>query len=401
MNDLSTLCIAKKNIQNKPSRSYGLKILTGILCFILFFSSFLMTSLNNGLDSLSKRMGADIIVVPEGYDSKITSSILRGEPNTFFFDKSVLDRVKKVNGVELASPQIFLATLSAGCCSFPIQIIGIDFDTDFTVKAWLQKQVKFPLKEGEIIVGNNIIGDTQSHVKFFNRPFTIKGRLSKTGMGFDNSVFMSMEETAKLALEFEKLLTHPLSNDQNLISSVMIKVAKGADVRKVQQEIRGMFKGEGVYPLISREMVTEVSDNIKNLMLYMKLLLYLLWTLVFTILVIVYNFSIKERKREFAIFRILGATNKKIKNICLVETLLINGTGAAFGGISAFVISILFGTAISQTLNMPFLRPQMGISMMLLFITIALGTLLGPLAALFAVIKMDKQEMALLLRENE
>ena len=80
---------------------------------------------------------------------------------------------------------------------------------------------------------------------------------------------------------------------------------------------------------------------------------------------------------------------------------MINGTGAAFGGISAFVISILFGTAISQTLNMPFLRPQMGISMMLLFITIALGTLLGPLAALFAVIKMDKQEMALLLRENE
>ena len=84
-------------------------------------------------------------------------------------------------------------------------------------------------------------------------------------------------------------------------------------------------------------MVTEVSDNIKNLMLYMKLLLYLLWTLVFTILVIVYNFSIKERKREFAIFRILGTTNKKIKNICLVETLLINGTGAAFGGISAFL----------------------------------------------------------------
>ena len=133
MNSLGTFGLAKRNIKNKPARSYGMMVLTGVLCFILFFGSFMIYSLKRGISSLSDRMGADIIVVPEGYDSKVTGAILRGEPNSFFFDRAVEDRVKAVEGVEKTAPQLFLATLSASCCSFPIQIIGIDFNSDFTV----------------------------------------------------------------------------------------------------------------------------------------------------------------------------------------------------------------------------------------------------------------------------
>ncbi len=203
MDRLDTLGLAKKNIKNKASRAYPMILLTTILCFVIFLSSFLIISLKNGISSLANRMGADIIVVPEGYDSKITGAILRGEPNSFFFDKSVAERVSKIEGVEKVSPQLYLATLSAGCCSFPIQIIGVDLKDDFIVGAWLTSRIDNKLADNEVIAGYNIQGNHNSEVKFFNQGFKIKAKLDKTGMGFDESVFMSMEQTRKLAKEYE------------------------------------------------------------------------------------------------------------------------------------------------------------------------------------------------------
>lgn len=208
-------------------------------------------SLKRGISSLSDRMGADIIVVPEGYDSKVTGAILRGEPNSFFFDRAVEDRVKAVEGVEKTAPQLFLATLSASCCSFPIQIIGIDFNSDFTVAPWLEKQVGLPLKEGEIIVGNNVEGNIHAEVKFFSRPFKIKGRLAKTGMGFDNTVFMSIEQAKALAVEFEKTLQTPDAGRENMISSVMVRVKRGESPEEVLKRLRAEFKSDGIYPILS------------------------------------------------------------------------------------------------------------------------------------------------------
>lgn len=376
-------------------------ILTGILCFILFMSSFLIISLKSGMISLSKRMGADIIVVPEGYDSNITGAILRGEPNTFFFDKSVAERIKVTEGVESASSQLFLATLSAGCCSFPIQIIGVDFKDDFIVVPWLEKQIKLPLEEGEIVVGNNIVGDYQNKVKFFNEPYSIKGKLAKTGMGFDNSVFMSLEATRKLAKEYEKILQTPVSNSDDLISSVMVKVETGKDVKEVYQALREEFKGEGVYPLLSKNMMNEVSNNMKSLLAYIYALIGLIWVLAFFVLTLVYSISIKERKREFATLRIIGATRKKLLSICFWEIFLISSIGALGGTVFSFIVSLLFGRAFSETFKMPFLSPDIFILLLILCFTLIIGSLIGPAAAAISLHKMQKKEMGLMLREND
>ncbi len=393
--------IAQRNIKYKPGRAYGLMTLTGILCFVLFVSSFLIFSLKNGIRSLSGRMGADLIVVPEGYDSKITGAILRGEPNSFFFDKSVADRVRQLDGVAEASPQLFLATLSAGCCSYPLQIIGVDFDSDFSVVPWLSGQVELPLPEGGIIVGASVEGTYNEEVRFFGRPFRIKGRLAKTGMGFDTSVFMGMEETRALAAEFEKLLGNPAAEDENLISSVMVRVSQGTDPRAVQAAISQEFRGEGVYPLVSKQMMTEVSGNLNSLLTYIYILIALLWLLAFLVLLLVHSVSIRERRREFATLRVLGATRKKLKEICLSELLLINGGGALSGAVLGAAVALLFGPAFSKALKMPFLEPHAGMLALLFLMTVLAGTLLGPLSALHALREMDRRELALLTREND
>ena len=400
MKNLYTFNLAKKNIKNKKTRSYTLIFLVGVLSFILFMSSFIIFSLKNGMKSLSDRMGADIIVVPEGYDSKITGAILRGEPNTFFFKKDVLRRVKDLPGVEKACAQVYLATLSAGCCSFPIQVIGIDFSDDFSVKPWLEKQIKSPIRAGQVVVGANIVGTINHKVKFFNQEFEIRGRLAKTGMGFDNSVFMTIEETHRLAKEYGKIINHPIAQKDD-ISSVMIKLKKNTSPREIQKIIKEEFKGEKVYPLLPRKIMTEVSDSAKNMLVYVYLLIALIWILAFFVLSLVNTLSVKERKREFATIRILGATKKKLSDIILVESLLINGEGALIGAISSFIISISFNNAFSSMLKMPFLRPNILLLVIMLIIVIILGTILGPISSIFAIKNMNKKELLLMQRDND
>ena len=393
--------IAFKNIQNKSVRSASLIILTAILTLVLFLSSFLILSLRNGMHSLANRMGADIIVVPEGYDSKIRGAILRGEPNTFFLDKSVVEKIRKIEGVKIATPQLFIATLSAGCCSFPIQVIGFDSDTDFVVKPWLATQARLPLEKGEVLVGHNIVGDMHEHVKFFNQEFIIRGRLAKTGMGFDNTVFVNFEEARRLVKEYEKVLKLEDKDHENMISCVMIKVDNSVDPVEIQNNIRNEFAGQGVYPLLSQSMMNEVSTSTQDMIKYVYILIALVWLLVFLVLTLVYSITIKERKREFATLRILGASKKHLRRIILSEIFTINISGAACGSVLGLIISILFGTWFSQSFKMPFLAPNV-LTLAIIFVAVfAIGTIMGPLSSLISIKKMNAEELGLLLRQND
>lgn len=398
---LTSKKIALLNINNKSGRSASLVILTAVLALVLFLSSFLIFSLKNGMNSLSDRMGADIIVVPEGYDTKVEGAILRGEPNTFFMDKSILKKIEGIDGVEEATPQLFLATLSAGCCSFPIQIIGFDAETDFVVTPWLQEQMKLPLEKGEVVVGNNVVGDVNSNVKFFEQEFKIKGRLQKTGMGFDNTVFLNFDEARRLAKEYEKILEIEDKYDDNMISSIMLKIKKGVETTEVQNAIRRECLNDGVFPLLSKSMMNEVSNSALDMINYVYILIALVWILTFIVLSLVYSITIKERKRELATMRILGATKKTLSNIILYEVLIINFIGAITGATLGFVISILFGRWFSQSFKMPFLAPNFAVLVVIFLAVLIIATLMGPISTLRSIKKMNKDELGLLLRQND
>ena len=72
------------------------------------------TSLRRAAD----RLGADIVVVPEGTESKVETALLMGTPTTVWMPAGNLEKVAQVAGVQAASPQLFLASLAgASCCS--------------------------------------------------------------------------------------------------------------------------------------------------------------------------------------------------------------------------------------------------------------------------------------------
>ena len=136
---LSLMGIARKNIKRNPKRSFFIIFIIMLLTLFILVGSVFSISLSNGAESMSNRLGADIMIVPEGYDPHLDSILLSGKPSTFFLPSSAwneLNEIKNNNdfGIDLMTAQTFLATLNASCCSYPVQIVGIDYDTDFLIK---------------------------------------------------------------------------------------------------------------------------------------------------------------------------------------------------------------------------------------------------------------------------
>ena len=90
--------ISYKNIVRRPGRTFILIILSALLCFSVTGGSLAITSLKGGLLSLKSRLGADVMVVPYEATTKTNFSnmILQGNPGYFYMDRSVLDKIKKI-----------------------------------------------------------------------------------------------------------------------------------------------------------------------------------------------------------------------------------------------------------------------------------------------------------------
>ena len=112
-----------------------------LLAAAVLAGSLIVGSLRTGLHSLEARLGADVMVVPYEATSKssVESIVLQGNIGYFYMDQAAYSKIASREGIGQISAQFFLASASAGCCSVPVQIIGFDPETDFTVTPWIRK----------------------------------------------------------------------------------------------------------------------------------------------------------------------------------------------------------------------------------------------------------------------
>ncbi len=150
--------LALRNLRRKPARTAALMLLTAFLSLSVFAGSVIVSSLRSGLSSYGDRLGADIVAVPYQATTKkeFESILLQGIPGTFYMDGQYYDKICGIDGVEIAAPQFYLASTSAGCCSVPVQIIGFDPALDFTVQPWIRESYSTELGDGDIIIGSDL-----------------------------------------------------------------------------------------------------------------------------------------------------------------------------------------------------------------------------------------------------
>jgi putative ABC transport system permease protein len=372
-----------------------------MLAFTLFGGSILVFSLQNGLKSMSKRFGADLMVVPAGYAAKAEGVLLRGEPSFFYFDRELVQQIAATEGVTQASPQCFLTSLSTECCDVPVQLIAFDPATDFVIQPWIAETRGGSIADGEVVAGYDIIVRANKTIKLFNHEYPVAARLSKTAAGFDTSIFMT-RHTMDLLKDRAHQEGYAFISDnepEDSISAVLVQLDQEANPQSVARAIKR--NNQDLDVLISQGILAALAGALQNFIVYINSFSVILWIVALFILTAVFSGSVHERKKEFAILRILGASRKKLIRIVLAESALAGLAGSLSGIAAAGLVVFPFSTYISVKLGLPSVRPGPGGILTLALLSLVLSFAAGPLAAVYAAFKISRAETYFTMREGE
>ena len=390
-----------KNITGRPGRSAILLIVISFLSFALFAGSITVMSLRNGFDSLQSRLGADVIVVPDTARSTtdLASLFTEGTPGQFYMKNTFVQKLQERPGVSQISPQYYLATCSSGCCSVPAQIIGLDFDTDFVIKPWVSRDFSGVLNDGEVIIGSNITPYSNGTVRFYNTDLKVAGQLSPTGTGLDTAVYTNINTVKSLirASVEAGLNTVAKSDPDELVSAVYIKAAEGSSPQDIADDINIHVKG--VAASAAKTMFSGVSDSISGISSIVTILLTALWILAFIILILIFSLLMNERKKEFAVLRVMGMSRNGVSRVILSEAMILCGFGALIG-IGAGALAVFpFSGLIKNATGLPYLSPGAGTVMIIAAVTFALTFAVGPLSSAYSAYRLSRGDTGIMLRE--
>ena len=391
-----------KNLIRKPGRTVALVLLTALLSLSVFSGSIVILSLRGGLNSLENRLGADVIVVPSTAKSKtnLEQMLLQGTTGYFYMSREKLDRVLETDGVAEASPQLFLASLRASCCSVPVQIIGFDQKTDFTVRPWIAESCSRSLANKELAVGSRVSAGVGESIRIYGVNCPVIARLAETGTGLDTAVYCS-QETLQLLLDAARDLGHDLKisgSSEDVVSAIYIKVRDGVDPQKVADDINIHIRK--VEAVSTKGMLTGVSDSLKAASGTVTWLIAALWVLALIILFIVFVMMVNERRRELAVYRLLGMSRKMLSAMILREAFLCSLTGALCGVALGAALVFPFTTLIEHSLKLPYLTPAAGTILLCAALAAAVTVIAGSAAGLRTARKLSRVDPGTTLREG-
>lgn len=391
----SLLTIAFRNLNRKPFRTAVLVIAIALLVSILVFGASFLYSVKSAMEQASNRLGADILVVPTGARTFADEVLLETKIKVFYMDRSIIDRVKLVEGVNKVTYQTYLTTVLGLCCDIPpTTVVLFNQDTDFVVNAWLNESLARKLKRSEVIIGNEAFDNLGlldvSRSLLFGVEFKIAGVLQRTGTGFDNAIFMS-DENVNDMISMGKA---GLKNSD--ISLIFVKVKPGYDPYMVSRNIEGaILEVDTVERSSMGKRIIATFKDVSSVFLITIIIAsvlsaFLAWT--------VFSAIVNERSREVAIMKAIGAKGSDIMIMFIIEVLIIGMAGSLLGietgTFFSLKLSNIFGLLkdASVTLSVPE-RVKIGL------IGFTAGTGICIIGALSPIIRMKRLDPYAAIKE--
>jgi putative ABC transport system permease protein len=389
--------VAIKNLRRKPFRNAVLVLSIALLVCLLVFAVSFSTSVSSSIKKATARLGADLIIVPTGAAGFAQDFLLEAERKSFYMPKSVIEKVKKIEGIKEVTYQTYLQTIPGVCCDVAqTQVIAFDQETDFIVKPWLQKSIGRPLQSGEAIAGyetaeNLGLGLLEVEKTIFNKQFKIVGVLEKTGTGLDNALFMTEKDLEKIIASGNS----PVK--KGMISIIFARVDSSLDPYHVALEVEGKVREVDVVPRkeMGRELLNTLKDINKifliSIIIASVLTVFLTWA--------IFSAIANERAREIGIMRAIGARQSHIVKVFILEVMLLGGVGSFMGMSAGLYLSLILTKGFTLLKKMPAgitLTEQIFIAVM----GILLGVSICIVGALVPVNQIKKKEPLLAIKEE-
>ncbi|MBW2467613.1 MAG: ABC transporter permease, partial [Deltaproteobacteria bacterium] len=349
MAQISFFSVALKNLKRKTFRTGVLVFALALLVSLLIFAISFTVSVGSSLKKSTERLGADLVVVPVGARGFAEEFLLESKNTSFYMPFTVIDKVKKIEGVNELTYHTYLSSIAGLCCDVPpTRIVAFEPKSDFIIKPWLQKALGRELQVGEAIAGavtseNLGLGLLDVEATIFENRFKIVGVLERTGTGLDNALFMT-EENLKNIIDSGK---SPLKKGE--ISIIFTKLAKGYDPDYVGRVLEGEIPEVDVVARsnMGAKFINTLADINKIFLLTTILASVLTTFLVWAIFSAIAN----ERSKEIGIMRALGAKESHIVHLYLVEVTVLGFLGSIIGVAAGTYLSALLADVFSLLKN--------------------------------------------------
>ncbi len=393
--------LARRNVRRRLFRTF---MVVASVCFasaLLFSTSVLTQGVRDSLRIGVDRLGADLLVVPQGASTEAENILLLGEPKAFYMDEEVREKVQSIEGVKQVSPQLYIVSLLTSCCIFgDTQLVGFDPDTDFTIKAWVKDGLGRPLGNNDIIVGHYIITPIGSPLRFYGHDFTVAGKLEPTGMGLDKAIFIPMNGAHEMITESGVKATQKLNIEPNQISSLLVRIDRvTATPTEVALKIQAAIPGVSV--VVANRLVEGVNTQISTVTQSLLILTVSVWAMSILIVGSIFSLTVNERQREIGLLRAVGATHTQVFKLILTEAVMLTSIGGATGLAVGGTVLYSFRSYILDVLKLPYIWPSPIYLGVIILISLGVSLLTGLLGAFYPALKSSAMEPLAAIRRGE
>lgn len=332
-----------------------LGIVVGITTIVVLIG--LVQGLKDDITEQIKGFGANTIII-----SPATSSGTAGPGSSFATTKGKLymtdyERVKRLGSIAYITP-VIAGTTSARYRDKEISLSVLGIEPEL----FKQTAGTLNIEKGRFLTSSDrhvvVIGQNVAYEKFDedlqissplyleDQRFLTVGIIAKTGSTFasqDDAVYISLDDARVL---FSDRLA------ENEISSMRISVKEGENPDEVADEINSIMlashrvkEEDKDFTITTASSINKSVDNVTGILgIFMGAIAGISLLVGGVGITNTMFMSVLERTREIGTLKALGANEKDIQKLFLVESIMIASVGGLIGLAAAFVIIILIKT---------------------------------------------------------
>lgn len=390
--------LALQNLGRRRARSFLLIAAVAVASGVVFTGATLMRSIDRSMEIGFTRMGADMMVAPEGALTNITAALLTVEPTDLVLDADLFAKAG-IASVRRAAPQKIARVEHSGIGSHheSADLIGFDPALDFTIRPWLVEKLNRDLQPGDVILGAGRDAPLGSQLLIFGKPHVVYGRLGRTGVGtHERGVFMTFQTFDALAAA---MAGHaggghaghgnnpgsgpPAVLQPGKVSGFLVELTPGAAPLQARFAILSSLKGIKV--VTGDTTMSGIRQGLAALLDGILVLTVLMFASMALMVSVLFSAIVTERRGELGLLKSIGARRAQIVGMMVIEAVIATGVGGLLGVVLGFLAMRLYERSLVyylENMGVPFAwlaTPQVAAFALA---AIALACIIGALGAL-------------------
>lgn len=258
---------------------------------------------------------------------------------------------------------------------------------DVVIGAEVAEKLKYQLGQ-EVVVAHGVTRG-EGILKHDDKPFRVSGILKRTGTPVDQALYVSLKGIEALHIDWQTgampTKATAISADQiqeadlkpKTITAFYLRTKSRIGTLRLQREINEYNK-EALLAIIPGATLSELWRTLGYVENILRVIAWMVVCVSLFSLLISLLTSLKERMREMAIYRSLGAAPRQLSFLLVLESTLVTACGVALGVILSVVLAAVVGPWLSAEFGLQIpISPWVGESLAYLGLMLGFGFVVG------------------------